>query len=267
MTPSEANQASRRAAKSWLATYAAHPSLDTKPAQRRRRLRMEKLEDRRVLSASPLFSKDFSPSTIGVGSVSTLTLEISNPEQHVTTDLAFVDNLPSGVVIATPAIASTTCGGTLTAPDGGSTISLTDGAVGAGVSCSVSVDVTSSVPGTHTNVSGDLTSSAGNSGSATADLTVSTSIPGFSKSFSPSSVNLGSRSRLTFTIDNANDETASTVSELTFTDQLPPGMVIADPPGATISGCTGGILTADAGADMISLWSGFRGGRLAQRPR
>ena len=52
------------------------------------------------------------------------------------------------------------------------------------------------------NVSGDLTSSAGSSGTASADLTVATNRPGFSKSFSPATVPIGSRSRLTFTIDN-----------------------------------------------------------------
>lgn len=43
----------------------------------------------------------------------------------------------------------------------------------------------------NTNVSGDLTLSAGNSGTATADLTVNPALPGFSKRFAPSSVAAG----------------------------------------------------------------------------
>ena len=85
--------------------------------------------------------------------------------------------------IASPAAVQNTCGGTVTAPDGGSTISLADGLVGGGAICTISVNVTSSTVGTHTNLTGDLTSNAGNSGTATADLNVVTTLPGFSKSF------------------------------------------------------------------------------------
>ena len=95
-------------------------------------------------------------------------------------------------------------------------------------SCTISVNVIGeSIDGVgvvHSNVAGPLTSDAGESGTATAELTVDLSLPGFSKSFSPSSVPLGGRSTLTFKIDNsAND---SVVTFLDFTDILPEGMVI-----------------------------------------
>ena len=66
-----------------------------------------------------------------------------------------------------------TCsGGTLTAVSGSGVITYTGGTVAAGASCTVSVDLTSASPGTYINTSGDLTSSIGNSGDATATLVV-----------------------------------------------------------------------------------------------
>ena len=168
----------------------------------------------------PAFSKSFNLNQIGPGSVSTLTFTIDNSASaDGVTDLEFTDNLPAGMTIATPANVTSTCGlGTVTAPDGGTTISYTGGTVGAFSFCTITVDVTSSTPGTHTNTTGDLESSSGNSGTASANLTVNADFPGFSKSFSPGSINFGERSTLTFTFDN----TANTndVFGLNFTDNL-----------------------------------------------
>lgn len=207
-------------------------------------------------SAQPTFSKAFSPSTIGPGSVSILTFTIDNSESAATiVGLAFTDNLPAGVTLASPAIPTSDCGGTLTAPDGGSTISLSDGQLGSFSTCNVQVNVTAGMAGTYMNVSGDLTSSAGNSGPASADLTVATNRPGFSKSFSPASGPVGSRSRLTFTIDNtANGNLASS---LRFNDILPAGLLVADPANVSntcvTSPFTGGTVTAVPGSGTVSL--------------
>jgi len=176
---------------------------------------------------TPTFSKAFNPSTIGPAAVSTLRFDVTNSVQSTVDNLAFFDTLPTGVVIATPSNAASTCEGELSAPDGGTTITFGDGRVGAASSCSVTVDVTSSSPGTHTNVSGDLTSSAGNSGAAQADLIVATDRPGFSKSFSPSTISPGQTSTLTLLIDNTANSSA--VSTLSFSDNLPSGMIIASP--------------------------------------
>jgi len=207
--------------------------------------------------AQPTFDKSFHPADIGPGSVSTLRFDITNADSFAVRNLAFSDNLPAGVIIATPAQATSTCvGGTIDAPDGGATITFSGGGIGAGTSCSITVDVTSSAPGTHTNVSGDLTSDAGNSGSATADLNVVTDRPGFSKSFSPASVSFGGRSTLTFTIDNSANASAAT--NLTFVDNLPTGMSVASPASASTD-CGGGVLSAAAGSSLISLVSSFPG--------
>jgi uncharacterized repeat protein (TIGR01451 family) len=204
--------------------------------------------------AGPDFAKAFIPSTIGPGSVSTLRFDVTNNASGPATDLAFTDNLPAGMVIATPANASNSCDGTVTASDGGTTITLADGIIGGSSACMITVDVTSSTPGTHTNISGALTSSAGVSGTASADLTVDTSRPGFSKTFSPATVDLGGRSTLTFTIDNTANE--GQIANLSFLDSLPEGMQIADPANASTTCGTELIvpeITAVSGSSAISV--------------
>lgn len=198
------------------------------------------------------FGKAFAPTTIGPGSVSTLQFTIINNTSGVVRNLAFADTLPAAMTIADPAVAASTCNGTLDAPAGGDTVSLSGGGLGASATCSLSVNVTSASPGTHTNISGPLTSDLGTHGTATADLGVAADRPGFLKSFSPASVLFGGRSTMTLTVDNsANAEAAS---NLAFTDDLPAGMVVAGPPNV-VNTC-GGTVTAPGGGSSVAL-SGF----------
>ncbi|MEM8929850.1 MAG: hypothetical protein AAGE94_01680 [Acidobacteriota bacterium] len=196
--------------------------------------------------AQPTFSKAFNPATIGPGSTSTLTFTVSNASGSPVRDLAFVDPLPAGLTVASPSNAASSCGGTLDAS--GSTITLSGGGVGASNNCVVTVSVTAGV-GSYVNTSGDLTSDAGNSGPASATLTVDGGRPGFAKSFSPSSVPFGGRSTLTFTIDNsANGAQAFNMS---FIDNLPPGVTVADPSNASTT-CAGAAITAAGGSGSIT---------------
>lgn len=199
------------------------------------------------------FAKTFGPDTIGPGSVSTLTFEINSESPEPVTGLAFTDTLPAALNIAAPAFVSNTCGGTLTALEGGDTITFSGGSVGANASCQITVDVTGTTPGPHQNVSGDLTSSAGNSGSASATLTIATDRPGFTKSFSPAMVQFGVDSTLTFSIDNSAN--GGVESGLSFTDALPSGLQVASLPNTT-NDCNG-TLTAAAGSTTISYIGGF----------
>lgn len=215
--------------------------------------------------ATPAFSMSFGPGTIGPGSTSILRFRIQETSGSVVDELAFEHTLPPGLTLATPAGTVSNCStGTLDAPAGGTTITFADGAVAALNICEIEVFVTGSLVGTYMNVSGDLTSSAGNSGSASADLTIAADRPGFSKSFSSPTSVFGQRQRLTFVIDNAlNTNPAVNIS---FSDSLPLGLVIADPANATNTCQTsttvpfpqefnGGMLTADPGGSQISLAS------------
>lgn len=203
--------------------------------------------------------KAFGPSTIGPGSVSTLTFTITNTNPAPVTELAFTDDLESiqpGLTIAAPAFVSSGCGGTLTAPEGGTVIELSDGQVGANSSCQITVDVTGSTAGSFDNLSEPLTSSVSgveDAVRASATLTIANDRPGFSKSFSPDMVQLGGSSTLTFTIDNSAN--GALESGLEFSDTLPPGLEIANP--ANLSNSCNGILSAPAGGSTITLLGGF----------
>jgi len=212
--------------------------------------------------AQASFSAAFTPDTIGPGSTSKLTFTINNIEGGPTTNLAFTATLPAGVTIATPAQAQTDCTGpslSLTAPDGGNTITLSGGRVGAGEICTVMVNVVGVLnDGTNAEwmlTSGDLTSSAGNSGTASATLNVRTDLPGFTKSFSPATIDGGQRSTLTFTFNN----TANTarVGNLDFTDILPTGLVVANPPNVFTDAVSAGnpdtTVIASPGSNSITL--------------
>ncbi|MCD9149782.1 DUF7933 domain-containing protein [Pseudophaeobacter flagellatus] len=209
-----------------------------------------------TIDPAPLYSKGFAASPIVQGDTTTLTFSIDNSAATLlASGLNFTDNLPTGLVIAPSANASTTCtGGTITAPAGASTISYTGGTVAAGASCNLSVEVRATTVGGLLNTTGNLTSSLGNSGTASATLNVSAApLPGFSKSFANSSVTLGSGTSLTFTIDNSS--ALIEASGLDFTDNLPAGLALASPTNASTT-CAGGTLTATAGASTISYTGG-----------
>ena len=206
--------------------------------------------------AAPSFSKAFSPQFVPLGFVSTLTFTIDNTTSILAaTSLDFSDTMPANVTLATPANGATTCtGGTLTAVNGAGTLSYSGGTVAAGASCTVQVDVINTATGSHVNTSGDLTSSLGNSGTASATLNVMAP-PTFAKAFASSTAIVGASTTLTFTINNSSP---LVVNAIDFTDTLPVGMVVATTPNASTT-CTGGTLTATAGTGVISYTGGNNG--------
>jgi uncharacterized repeat protein (TIGR01451 family) len=120
----------------------------------------------------PSIQKSFSPDTISVGQSSTLTITLTNFNQVPVTGVGFTDTLPAGVVVDTTA-ATNSCGGTLTAVPGSSSISLAGGSMAAESVCSVVVDVVGTTEGVKVNTTSAVATneSAGGQG-ATATLTV-----------------------------------------------------------------------------------------------
>ena len=126
--------------------------------------------------------KVFSPTSISAGGVSRLTITLSNNNVGVATLTApLIDTLPADVVIAPTPNVITTCGGAgaLVAAAGGTTVTLPAGRTipgGAPGTCTVAVNVTSSVTGgpyTNTLAIGALaTSNGSNTAPASTDLTV-----------------------------------------------------------------------------------------------
>ncbi|MFJ2535074.1 DUF7507 domain-containing protein [Microbacterium maritypicum] len=110
------------------------------------------IDNIRVLDVTPQLDKVFSPAIAPTGGTSTLTFTITN-----TTELAakngwsFTDSLPAGLTIANPAASTTCTDGAVTAPAGGTSIAVTGDLDAGQASCTVTVNVTSPVPGTFTN--------------------------------------------------------------------------------------------------------------------
>ncbi len=202
----------------------------------------------------PHIAKAFGAASIPLNGTTSLTLTIdSNSNQNLTlTGVAFTDNLPAGLIVATPGNLNSTCSGTATAADGSSTVSLSGASVAPNTSCIISLTVQGTTAGVKNN-SVQVTSTNGGTGNtANASITV-VAPPTISKAFNPTSIALNASSTLSFTITNPN--TASALSGVAFTDNLPAGLVVAATPNVTGS-CGSGTITATAGSSTISLSGG-----------
>lgn len=212
---------------------------------------------------APALSKDFNPSTINAGGVSTLTITLSNPNPTVATLTSpLVDTLPLGVVVAALPNVNTTCGGAGApiATAGGSTVTLPAGrSIPADGFCTVTVNVTAAANGVYINTlqAGALVTSNGNNPSpAVATLTVLALVPPptLGKAFNPSTINAGGVSTLTITLSNPNVAIATLTAPLI--DTLPNGVVVAPIPNVATT-CGGvGAPVALAGGSSVTLPAG-----------
>jgi uncharacterized repeat protein (TIGR01451 family) len=171
--------------------------------------------DTLVVTELPLFSKVFLTSPIEPGATSTLEFTIDNTANNTPrSGLDFSDTLPTTpgamVVAPTPNASKTCTGGTITATAGSGTVSYTGGSVAANDSCTVRVDVTAPNRGTYNNTSGDLTSDAGNSGTATDSLVVNPLV--VTKTVAESSVVSGGTANFTISIQNAGNVAVTSVT-------------------------------------------------------
>ena len=207
------------------------------------------------LSFPAEINKSFSPIAIIAGQTSRLSVTIFNPNTFQLINAVYADNLVGvqpGISIANPVNLTNTCGGSVNAVSGRTTLSLSGGTVPAqaGVSpgsCTVSIDVTSITPGNLINTipTGGLTSTDPGGGTiitnttpASATLNVgSVQPPSLSKSFTPNTVWAGQASQLAITIRNNDLNTALTQTSLT--DSLPANVVLANPVSQSLTGCGG----------------------------
>ena len=202
----------------------------------------------------PSVAKAFVPGTIGAGGKSTLTITLTNPNATAITGASVTDNLPSGMTIASPANASTTCvGGTATATPSGTTLALTAGTIPASGSCTLTADVTVATAGTYTNtipVGAVSSTNAGLNTAGSQSLTV-TPAPSVSKSFTPGTVAPNAVSSLSITLTNP---TAAVLTAVSFSDIFP--STASGAPGnmtlfnTTVTNTCGGTLTDAAGAAL-----------------
>jgi hypothetical protein len=171
-------------------------------------------------------------------------------------NVAFTDTLPAGLVVANPNGLTASCGGTVTAAPGSSTISLSGLNMGGSpypAFCQYTVNVTGTTAGVKDNsytVTWDQGASSG--GPATASVTV-IAPPTIGKQFGALSIPLNGSTTLTFTLQNNN--TGDTLTGVGFSDTLPAGLSIATPNGLSGS-CGGGTITATQGTNVVSLSGG-----------
>ncbi len=208
-------------------------------------------------SPSITFNMSLSHNNIGPGSSVTAIYTIIESGGEPVNSLNFTHILPAGVTISPTANAQTNCqSATLIAPGGGSLISLTSGEVALSSACTVSVNLTATIAATYTLTTGDLTSSFGNSGSASASFTVdaATQSLGLSKNFSPATIDVGERSTLSYTF--ATDAAATReFGAFDFTDVLPDGLEIANPSNfsSTCDLTNGTRISADPGSNTFEV--------------
>jgi LPXTG-site transpeptidase (sortase) family protein len=216
-------------------------------------------------------NKSFTPISIVAGQTSVLKITIFNPNPSTLDNTSWTDNLVAvqpGLRVADPAGIVNTCGGSVTADPGSTTIELNGGTVPAQVgstpgSCTVSVNVTSFTTGNLINriPSGALSATTdgvpvSNTDPASATLNVTgTPTPSVTKSFSPSPIWAGATSRLTVVI--RNNLSTTSLTQASITDSLPANVFLADPVSPTLTGCgASASLTAVSGGTSFTLNDG-----------
>jgi CSLREA domain-containing protein/uncharacterized repeat protein (TIGR01451 family) len=195
-------------------------------------------------------SKAFSPSTIGVGGTSQLTITLTNPGASVA-PVNLSDVLPAGL---TGSSASTDCSPTSVASFFGNTLQANVG-IPAGGSCVVRANVTSNTVGAYTNTipaGSVLTNGFINTTGGSATLMVtSLASPAVTKAFAASSTGVGVSDRLTITLTNPN---ATPLTGAAFTDTYPSHLINATVPN--IATTCGGTVTASASGGFVALSGG-----------
>ncbi len=181
----------------------------------------------------PVIAKQFAPTPILPGGVSKLTFTIRNPNpDNAISGVAFSDNLPNapGImrVAAVPNATTSGCGAPAYAPVAAATsIAFTGGAIVAGGTCVVTVDVTAPAVGSYNNVSTNVshivngTPINGNTASATLVVNAPNPAIGLLKQIGPTAsgpwsgflaVNVPGNVFYRFVIENTGDVPLSPVS-------------------------------------------------------
>src|SRR5262249_12170797 len=131
------------------------------------------------------------------------------------------------------------------------------GTLAAASSCDIFVTLQATgSPGSVSNTTGPISSTESGPGVASNTATIQiVGPPTISKAFGSASNPLGATTTLTFTVLNPNGST--TLQNLTFTDTLPGGLVVAQTPNLSgnclESGGGDGVVQANAGSNTISL--------------
>jgi arabinogalactan endo-1,4-beta-galactosidase len=124
---------------------------------------------------APTIAKSFGATSVALHGTSSLTFTLSNPNASASlSGIGFTDTMPAGLVVATPAGLTGTCGsGAITAVAGSASVSLTGATLAGNTACDFTVSIVGSSAGIQNNVTSAVTSVEGGSGGkASASLTV-----------------------------------------------------------------------------------------------
>jgi len=211
------------------------------------------------INTPPTLSQSISSTTAKAGDPSTLTYTINNTAGSLDiANIGLTNNLPTGVVVASPNNASTSCsGGLITAAAGSSTFSYSAGSLKAGQNCTLRMNVTTTKAGSFTIFPEALSSSSGSAVATSVTLTSTITAPLLSKNYSPSVVGAGGTSTLTYTYNNTANKV--NVQFLGFDDTLQTGVIFASPNNLN-SACVAGTAIFPANNQIT-----FTGGEVAAK--
>lgn len=208
--------------------------------------------------------KSFSPSSIAVGGNSRLRIDIFAPSDTNLTNFSVTDNLPAGVTVSnstSPTITGCGAAALLDAPNGATTVSLTHGEIPASQRCRIDVYVTSSILGLHTNTISPANITNNENRVPADNLTSTLTVGGASnlsitlvKGFDPLTVFGGAASTMSIRLINPG---IVALTGIAFTDNMPSGMILANPLNFNVGTC-GGTLSGVPGGSSFS----FSGGSL-----
>jgi hypothetical protein len=183
---------------------------------------------------APTVTTSFVPANVAVGGTSQLTITLANPNPSGgdITGVHFTDTYPTPANMANGAadvVVDNTCG-VLDAPANGGSLSLSGGAIVAGDSCRIVVNVVGTATGSVDNHTGPVGSDNAQDGAdASATLTIShfplLIAPTVTKVFSPDTVGPGGVSQMTITLTNPNPPGANrTINGAQVNDLYPSGI-------------------------------------------
>ncbi|MGB6298046.1 MAG: DUF11 domain-containing protein [Rivularia sp. (in: cyanobacteria)] len=220
-----------------------------------------------------VLSKAFFPESLRIANITRLTITVTRDNAISTlTGINLTDELPNGHTIASeaknpdiPRVVNT-CGGTVDAPAGGSTITLTGGELPPGndnKTCEISVDILGpSTPTDAQNIIPGNTLTTAQGATYEKDVTANVNwVDTFltlNKAFQPNSITLGDDTTLKIVIINKNPNTIN-LSSVELKDIFPLGMSVASVPNASFSGsgCSGGTIAANPGDTELTLTGGI----------
>lgn len=166
---------------------------------------------------APTATKSFTPDLIGIGGVATLNITLTNPNTIDIIGVAFSDIFtasPAQIVIAPTPNLSNSCGGTVSTP-GNNSLTLSGGTIPHSASCTVKVDISTSVSGNYVNNSGIITAAnAADGTSAAANLTVIVPALTVLKSADTATASLGQEITYTVKILNPNPFSVNSVTAM-----------------------------------------------------